>query len=107
MFEYKLQVTNLSIQTFHEIYVLIYLTLSKNAYTCFEEFEFYVLISLLDLDTRQNMHNKNGAVLTHYTVGVTIFTIKKFQILFTPLSAIASPDIVSSNKHPRYLTLEC
>ena len=35
-------------------YVLIYLTASKNAYICLN----YVLISLLDLDTRQNLHNQ-------------------------------------------------
>ena len=37
----------------------------------------------------------------------TIFTVKKFRlllILFTMLITIASPDIVSSNKHPRYLS---
>ena len=57
-------------------YVLIYLTASKNAYTCFEWFDFYVLISLLDLDTMQNMHNQNEAVLEHYKEGVSVLVSK-------------------------------
>ena len=58
-------------------YVLIYLTASKNAYTCFEWFEFYVLISLLDLDTLQNMNNQNEAVLKYYK-GVSVLVSKNY-----------------------------
>ena len=54
-------------------YVLIYLTIGKNACTYFEWFEFYVLISLIDLDTMQNMHNQNEALLEHYKEGVSVF----------------------------------
>ena len=72
----KSQVTNLNAQTLHEIYVLIYLTTSKKAYTCFEWFEFCILISLLDLDTMQNMDNQNDAVLEHYKEGVSVLVSK-------------------------------
>ena len=80
--------SSLNAQTLHAIYVLIDLTASKNTYTCFGSMEFYVLISLLDLDTRQNMHTKNEAVLVHYKedVSVSVFSKiisarKKFQLV--------------------------
>ena len=61
----KSSVTSFNAKILQEIYVLIYLTVSKSACNCFEWFEFYVLISFLDFDTRQNMHNQNEAVLGH------------------------------------------
>ena len=59
-------------------YVLIYLTARKSAYTSFEWFEFYVLIFLLDLDTRQNMHNQDEGVLEHYKKGFSVSCQKTF-----------------------------
>ena len=56
----------------HEIYVLIYLTPSKDISTCFQWFEFSVLISLLDLNTRKNMQNQDETVLMHYKKGVSV-----------------------------------
>ena len=79
-------------------YVLIYLTASQNIFS--EWFYFYVLISLLDLDTRHNMYDQNEPVLVHYKGSITIWTskiilrIKKFQLAV-------------NFKYPRYLTLEC
>ena len=71
---------------------------------------------MLDLGTRKNMNNQNGAVLTHYRVGVSLLVYDLFVrsrnfsfllILLRTFSAIVSPDIVSSSNHLRYLTLEC
>ena len=71
------------------------MVVSKNAYICFESFTFYVLISLLDLITRHNIHNQNGAVLNalqsrRLSAGETIIYNVKYpsivRILFHPIS---------------------
>ena len=61
------------------------------------------------------MYNQYYNVLMHYKAGVSmlvpknVFTLKKFWfvVILFMLCAIASPDIFSSNKHSKYLTLEC
>ena len=72
-----------------------------------------MLISLLDLDTRQNMHNQNETVLVHYKEGISasvpknnFYNKKKFRlllILHITSGAMVSRDIVSSIKHPTML----
>ena len=47
----------------HVIYLLSELTEGESECTCFEQFELYHLISLLNLDIRQNKNNQNEAVL--------------------------------------------
>ena len=32
----------------------------------------------MGLDTRHNMHNQNGAVLTHYKAGVSVLVSKNY-----------------------------
>ena len=94
----------------------MYLAVRKNAYTCFELFNFYVLISLLDLNIKQNTYNQNGAVLIHFETDLSVLVQKLFLrkrnfsfllILFMTLGAKVPSGILSSNKHPRYFTLEC
>ena len=36
-----------------------------------------IIISLLDLDARQNMRNKNEAVLVHYKEGISVSVPKR------------------------------
>ena len=73
-----LLVTSLNAQTLHEIYVLIYLTTSKKTHTLVLSGLNSVLISLLDLDTRQNINNLKEVVLVHYKEGVSV-TLSKNQ----------------------------
>ena len=67
------------------------------------------LIKWTLLTSGRDMHNQNGAPLTHWAskrlgAGVTklFLQLKKFQLVVNFNFAT-----VSSNKHPRYLTLEC
>ena len=72
-----------------------------------------MLISLLDLDTRQNMHNQNETVLVHYKEVISasvpknhFYNKKKVRlllILYITSGAMVSRDIVSSIKHPTML----
>ena len=48
-------VTGLNVHTIHNIYVLIYLTVRKNQYPCFEFSELFFLTSFLDLNIRHNI----------------------------------------------------
>ena len=49
------------------------------------------------------MYNQNEAVLVNCKEGASVSVL----ILYITLSVNASPDIVSSIKHPSYFTLEC
>ena len=61
----------------HEIYFFIYITARKIAAVVLSGVKFYVLISLPNLDTRQNMRNKNEAVLMYHKSGISVLVSKK------------------------------
>ena len=70
---------------------------------------------MLSLGTIQNICNQSVAVLWHYTIIIVTPELKTdfsyiktliFDLFLMVFNAIDSPDIVSSSKQPKYVTLE-
>ena len=110
--------------------VLIHPTISKNAYICFEQFEFYVLIYLVRLGYHAEnpagnymvkVNNRNTTtrceicsqltttLVNNYLPSVVSVLVSKNYFYYKKHFSLLRINVttVSSNKYHRYLTLAC